>query len=124
CRNGFRQLQLVFELDREPAAVPLGPRQMAAGPDDAREVMVIVEASGVDRRPAVAQQQRADASLGFGLCDRFVEVGRAVFAQPDVAMRVDETGHYPAAVENSVGVAHWFCAQSAAGSMLFARALI
>ncbi len=78
---------------------------MPAGPDDVRQIVVVVEAAGVDRRSAVAKQQRADVALGFGLRDRLVEVDGAVRTEPDVAVRVDQAGQDPAAVKNSVRAA-------------------
>ena len=49
-----------------PGMYRLG-RAMAAGADDARQVVALVEAAGVDGRPGVAQQQGARVALDLGL---------------------------------------------------------
>ena len=92
------QLRLVLESIGEPGLVALGPGEVAACADDARQVVAVVEAAGVDRRAGVAQQQRAGVTLGFGLGDRLVEFDGAVLAEADVAVRVDQAGQDPAAV--------------------------
>src|ERR1700727_3822964 len=83
---------------------------MPTGANDARQVVAIVQAAGVDRRSAVAQQQRADLAFGLSLCDRLVESDAALRPQPDMAMRIDQPGQNPAAVENCVSAADRFAA--------------
>ena len=60
--DGIGQLGLVLHFDREPALVALGPGEVAARPDDPRQVVVIVEAAGVAqvtrRRAAAARRRR------------------------------------------------------------------
>ena len=46
-----RQLRFVLDVDRQAADVALGPRDVPARPDDARQVVPVVEAAGVHRRP-------------------------------------------------------------------------
>src|SRR4029079_5327862 len=91
------QLRLVLQFDREPAGIPLGPGQVAAGADDAGQVVAVIEAAGVDRRSRVAQQQRTNVALDFGLRDRLLEFDGAVAPQADVAVRVDQAGPDPPA---------------------------
>jgi hypothetical protein len=83
---------------------------MAPGPNDAGQVIAIVEAAGVDWRAAVAQQQSARLALGFGLGDRLVEFDAALRAQPDMAVRIDQPRQNPATVENRVCAADRFAA--------------
>ncbi len=47
--HGVGQLRLVLQLDGEPADVALRPGQMPARADDPGQVVVVVEAAGVDR---------------------------------------------------------------------------
>src|SRR5271154_1227782 len=65
---------LTTSSDHSGAKSPI-PRsiQSPPSPNDAGQVVAIVEAAGVDRRSAVAQQQGADLAVGFGLGDRLVE---------------------------------------------------
>ena len=87
---------------------------MAAGADDPRQVVVVVETAGVDRRTRVAQQQCADVAFGLGLRDRIRrDLDRPVLSEPDVAVRVDEPGQDPSAVENGFGVRDRVGAQQA-----------
>jgi hypothetical protein len=58
------------------------------------------------------------------LFDRLIEFDGAVLPQADVAVRIDESRHDPAAVEHGLGIAHRLRAQRAAVRVLFARGLI
>ena len=85
---------------------------MATVPDDAGQVVAVVEGAGVDRRPAVAQQQCANPAFGLGLLDALVEVvDRAMRAEADMTVRVDEPGHDPTAVEDGLRIGDRFGAQ-------------
>jgi hypothetical protein len=86
---------------------------MPAMADDAGQVIVVVETARIGRRAGVAQQQRARVTLGFGLRDRLVEFDFTVLPEADVAMRVDEAGHNPAAIEYRLGASDRFGAQKA-----------
>jgi hypothetical protein len=67
------------------------------GPDDLGQVLAGLQRRGVDRGAAVAQQQGARVAVGAGLRRALLQVGdRAVRAEPDVAVRVDESGDDPA----------------------------
>jgi hypothetical protein len=91
------QLRFVLQLDCEVALIALRPGEETAVADDARQVVALVEGPGVDRRPAVTQQQGADAAFDFALRRAVLEtVERPVIAEPDVAVRVDQPGHNPA----------------------------
>ena len=92
---------------------------MPPGPNDAGQVVAVVEAAGVDRRSAVAQQQRADIAVRLGLGDRLVEFDGASRPQPYVAVRIDQPGDNPAAVENRVSAADRFAADSAVNDPQF-----
>src|SRR5580698_4060178 len=92
---------------------------MPTGPNDAGQVVAIVEAAGVDRRTAIAQQQGTGVALGFGLRDRVVEFDAALRTQPDVAVRVDQSGQNPAAVEYRVRAADRFAADPAVNDPQF-----
>ena len=74
----------------QPRWYRFGRARWPAGTDDARQVVVVVEAAGVDRRSGVAQQQRTDAAFGLGLRDALVEVDAPCVAEADVTMRVDQ----------------------------------
>ena len=86
---------------------------MPTGANDAWQVVAVVEAASVDRRTAVAQQQSADLALGFGLGDRLVEFDAAPRTQPDMAVRIDQPGQNPAAVENRISVTDRLAADAA-----------
>ena len=47
--DGVGQLRFVLQLDGEPARVPFRPGEVPPGPDDPGQVVVVVEAAGVDR---------------------------------------------------------------------------
>ena len=53
---------------------------MFSGPDDAGQLIVVIEAASVGGRAAVAQQQRTDVAFGLRLRDRVVERDFAVLA--------------------------------------------
>ena len=79
------------------ADVAPGAGDVAPGAHQPRQVVAVVDPRGVDRRAAVAQQQRAGVAVG----DRLLLAGRlvdaAVRVEPDVAVRVDQARHDPAA---------------------------
>ena len=52
-----------LRVDRGTTLVALGPGKVAARPDDARQVVVIVEAAGVDWGTGMAQEQRTDIAF-------------------------------------------------------------
>lgn len=85
--------------------------------------MVIVEAAGVDRRAAVAQQQSAGIPLERRLNDRLVEIHDTLSADTDVAVCVDESGDDPAvgpvSTENRFGPADRLTAQDPVGDPPF-----
>ena len=64
------------------------------------------ETSGINRRPTVAQQQRACITLCLRLGDGLVETDDAMWPEADVAVRVDQTRNDPAtnpiSTENSL----------------------
>jgi hypothetical protein len=113
------ELCLVFDVDRQAGDVALGAGQVPAGADDARQVVAVVEAAGVDRRSAVAQQQCAGLTIGLGLRDRLLEFNAASRTQPDMAVGIDQPGQNPAAVENRVGAADRFAADPVIGDPQF-----
>src|SRR4051812_8709429 len=88
----FARLDLV----REVADVALGAGDVAAGSDDAGQVLAFVDPAGVGGRPGVAQEQGAGVPVGGGLLLLGPLVDRAVRVEPDVAVRVDEAGQHPA----------------------------
>ena len=94
--------------------VTLGSGQMSSGADDARQIVAAVETAGVGRRAAIAQQTARRPRVRFrpGRSPRRVRYG-AVRTQPDVAVRVDQPGQNPAAVENRVGISDRFAADPA-----------
>jgi hypothetical protein len=62
-----------------------------------------------------AQQQRTGVALGHGLRLGGDLVDPAVGVQPDMAVRVDQTGDDPAAVDHRLGAVDGLVAQQALG---------
>ena len=86
---------------------------MPSGPDDLGKILVIVKSAGVGGRAAVTQKKCACVTFSLSLGDRLVEFDSPVWAETDMAVRVDETGHDPATVEDSLGAIDRFTAQDA-----------
>ena len=77
------------------ADVALGARDVAARADQPRQVVAVVDPRGVDRRAAVAEQQRPGVAVGHRLLLGRRLVDAAVRVEPDVAVRVDQARHDP-----------------------------
>lgn len=75
--------------------VAAGARDVAARPDDLREVGAGVDPPGVGGRPRVPQQQRPGLPLAERLLLGGGFVDRPARVEPDVAVRVDQTGQRP-----------------------------
>ena len=93
-----------FDLDPEVADVAPRAGDVSAGADEPRQVVAFLHRRVVDRRPGIAQQQRAGIAVEQGL--RGLPLGLrdvAARGQPDVAVRVDETGDDPAAGGDCLG---------------------
>ena len=92
-------------LDLVCVARLVSPRtgQVAAGPDDPRQVFSPIDPPGVRRAPRVADEQRAGVAVGAGLRLGGRLVDRATRVQADVAVRVDEARQHPAAQHLHVG---------------------
>jgi hypothetical protein len=88
-----------LDLHRQVGDVPTGGGDVPPGPDDPREVRLVVERAGVDRGPAVPQRQDAHGPLGQCLLAGRGEVldVAAALGDADVAVRVDQAGQQPAA---------------------------
>ena len=103
------------------------PGQVLSGPDDAGQIIAVVEAAGIRRRAAVAQQQRPDVAFGLGLNDRVVERDLAMRTEPDVAVGVHQSGQNPAdsgSPEDGVGPGHRFGADVAVDDPQFDLGLV
>ena len=61
------QLRFVLDVDGQPGAVPLGTSDVAARPDDARQIAACVEAAGVHREPA-SRSSSAPAARSASAC--------------------------------------------------------
>ena len=70
---------------------------MPAHPDQPGQVVAVLDPAGVGGAPAVAEQQRAGVAVGDRLRLGRLPVDLAVLVEPDVAVRVDQTGDHPAA---------------------------
>jgi hypothetical protein len=68
---------------------------MPAGPDDAGQVIPIIDPAGVRRAPRVPDQERADSEVGECLPFLLGFVHRATGVEPDMAVRIDQTRKYP-----------------------------
>jgi hypothetical protein len=88
---------------------------MPSGPDDPGKIMVIVKTAGIGGRTTVTQQQCAGVTFGLSLGDRLVEFDPTVWAETDVAMRIDQARQDPATVEDCLGTAHGLTAQDTVG---------
>src|SRR5206468_370634 len=97
-----------LHLDRETRDVAAGSGDVPAGPDDPRQVGLVVQEPGVDRRTAVAQRQDTGRPLVERLLPGGVAVlqGAAARTDADVAVRVDETGQQPAAPADRLRTRH------------------
>ena len=77
--------------------------------------MVIVKTAGVGGRTTVTQQQCAGVAFGLRLADCLVEFDPTVWAETDVAVRIDQARQDPATVEDCLGTVHGLTAQDAVG---------
>ena len=109
------QIPLAFDFDGVATPVAFRAGQMPAGPDDARQVVVVVQDAGVGGRSAVAQQQGTGVTFDLGLGDRLLDRGLAVRPQADVAVRVDQSGNDPPTVPDGFGVGDRLAAQHPVG---------
>ena len=87
---------LGLDLVGEVADVAAGPGDVPARPDDARQVLPLVDPARVGRAAGVADEQGAGVAVGAGLLLLGGAVDGAVLVQADVAVRVDEAGQHPA----------------------------
>ncbi len=98
---------------------------MPPRPDDAWQIVVVVQRPRVDRRSRVTQQQSPDASFGLGLRDRPGQVGvSSAVLDADMTVRVDEPGQYPPAVVDEVGIGDGLRRQDAAVDPQVDRGLV
>lgn len=83
--------------------------------DDPGQIVAGVEAAGVDRRPAIAQQQGTDLAFALRLRYCLVELDAAMWPQTHVTVGVDKTWNDPAAVKDGLRTADRFAAQEPVG---------
>ena len=92
-RRQVRGLDLVGVV----ADVAPGAGDVAAAPDQAGQVVAVVDPGGVGGHARVADQQGAAVAVLDRLTLGLLVVDRAVVVEPDVAVGVGQTGHDPAA---------------------------
>ena len=111
-----------LDLGAVVADVALGAGDVPAGPDDARQVVAVVDPVGVDRvrrrRAAAARRRRGRRPPA----PRGRLVDAAVRVQPDVAVRVDQARQHPAAVGDGLGAGDRLVAEQAVGRRPTGRA--
>jgi hypothetical protein len=101
-----------LDLPRVVADVAPGARDVPTHPDQPRQVVAVLDPAGVGRAPAVAKQQRSGVTVGDRLRLGRLPVHLTVLVEPDVAVRVDQPRHHPAA-GHGLGSGLWFEGDSA-----------